>query len=108
MHVFLRHGRELAPELVEGVAVEPARARLEPGRVDEMGGPDPRDVHLQRRVLAHEHSGSARMIEVDVRQEQMPDVSKLEPACAQSGFQLLRRTTRPTVEEGRAVSVSST
>ena len=28
--VRLRHGSELAPELVEGVAVEPARAGLEP------------------------------------------------------------------------------
>ena len=47
---------------------------------------DPGDVHLQRRVLAHEHSGCACMVEVDVRQKQMPDISKLEPALAQSGL----------------------
>jgi hypothetical protein len=36
VHVLLRHRGELAPELVEGVAVEAAGARLEAARVDDV------------------------------------------------------------------------
>jgi hypothetical protein len=54
--VLLGHGRELAPERVERVAVQPARAPLEPLRSDEVRCADRRDVHLQRGVPAHEHS----------------------------------------------------
>ena len=36
-HVLLRHRRELAPERVEHLAVEPARRALEPRRVDRCG-----------------------------------------------------------------------
>ena len=43
--VLLGHGRELAPELVERIAVQPPRARLEPARVDEVRRADLRDVH---------------------------------------------------------------
>ncbi len=50
--VRLGDGRELAPELVEEVAVEAARAFLEPGRVDEVRRADRRDVDGQARMLA--------------------------------------------------------
>ena len=49
LDVLLRHGRELAPEDVERVAVEPARARLEPARVDDVRRADLRDVHAAAR-----------------------------------------------------------
>ena len=45
--VLLGHRRELAPELVEVLAVESARALLEPRRVDEVGRADLRDVDGQ-------------------------------------------------------------
>ena len=75
VHVRRRHGRELAPERVERVAVEPARAALEPLGLDEVRRADLRDVHLQRRVLADEHACGARMVEVDVAEQQMADVA---------------------------------
>ena len=73
--VLGRNRGELAPELVERVAVEPARARLELRRIDDVRGPDLRDVHLQPGVLADERARGARVVEVDVREEKMPDVA---------------------------------
>ncbi len=35
-------------------------------------------------MLAHDRPGSARMVEVDVREQQVPDVSQLEAALGQS------------------------
>ena len=84
VHVRLGHRRELAPERVEGVAVEPARAPLEPARVDEVRRPDLRDVHLEARVLAHERAGRARVVEVDVREQQVPQVGDLEALLARA------------------------
>jgi hypothetical protein len=67
--VLLRHRRQLAPKRVEGVAVEAPRALLQPGRVDEVRRADRRDVHLQRRVLAHKRPGRAGVVEVDVAEQ---------------------------------------
>ena len=49
--VLFRHRRELAPEVVERVAVEAAGAVLQLRRVDEVRGADLGDVDLQLRVL---------------------------------------------------------
>ena len=87
VHVLLGHGSELAPERVELVAVEPARACLEPGRVNQVRRADLGDVHLQVRVLADEHARRACVVEVDVREQQVPDVAQLEPALGQARLQ---------------------
>jgi hypothetical protein len=39
-------------------------------------------------MLPHEHAGCAGMVEVDVRQQQMPQILELEPMFAQRGLQL--------------------
>ena len=44
--VLLRYRCELAPQVVERIAVQPARARLELGGVDEVRRADLRHVHL--------------------------------------------------------------
>ena len=75
--VVLRHRRELAPQRVEGVAIEPPRASLEPGGIDEVRCADLRHPDRQPGMLADEHSRRARVVEVDVREEQMPDVLQL-------------------------------
>ena len=69
---------ELAPELVERIAVEPACARFELRRIDDVRGSDLRDVDLERGMLADERARRARMVEVDVREEKMPDVGERE------------------------------
>ena len=83
MHVLLRHRRELAPEPVEIVAVQPARARLEPRRVDEVRRPDLRDVHLEAGMLADERARGACVVEVDVREQQVAHVGQHERALGQ-------------------------
>ena len=103
VHVLRRNRRELAPELVERVAVEPARARLELRRVDEVRRADLGDVNLEPRVLAHEHARGARVVEVDVREEQVPDVGEVEPALGEAGLQVRDGGGRAAVEERRAV-----
>ena len=80
--VLLRDRRELAPERVERVAVEPARALLEPLGLDEVRRADRRDVHLQAGVLADEHARRAGVVEVDVREQEMADVGEREPRAA--------------------------
>ncbi len=85
--VLLRHRRQFSPELVEGVAVQPARAALEPGGVDEVRRADLGDVHLQSRMLADEDARRARMVEVDVAEEQMTHVLEREAVVGQSLLQ---------------------
>ena len=65
--VLRRDRRELAPQLVEGVAVEAARARVELGRVDQVRRSDLRDMDLKPGVLADENSCRSCVIEMDVR-----------------------------------------
>ena len=81
--VLLRHRLERAPERVEGVAVQPAGAALEPRRVDDVRRADRRDVHLEARVLADERARGACVVEVDVREEEVPDVLELEAAAGE-------------------------
>ena len=78
--VLLGDGHELAPERFERVAVEPACARLEAGRVGEVRGADRRDVHLNVRVLPHDRARRAGVVEVDVREEQMLHIGQLDTA----------------------------
>ena len=101
--VRLGHRRELAPERVEPLAVEPPRRGLEPRRVDEVRRADRRDPDLQLRVLAHDRARGARMVEMDVREQQVADVGELEPALAKALLQPGERRRRPAVEQGGPV-----
>jgi len=102
---------ELPPERVEGVPVEPPRARLEPRRVDEMLGAHPRDVHLELGVLADEDARGAGVVEMDVREEQMTHVARVDPTCGERvsqpgegarGAAVVERETFAGVDEVRA------
>jgi hypothetical protein len=101
--VLLRHGDELAPEAVERVAVQPARARLEPRWVDQVGCADDGDVHLKRGVLANECSGGPGVVEVDVGEKEMPDLAELEPSPRKAGLQSRQAGCGTAVEESRAI-----
>ena len=54
-------------------------------------------MHLQPRVLAHEHARRARMVEVDVREQQVAHVGELEAALGEPGLQLGHAGRRPAV-----------
>ena len=106
--VLARHRRELAPEAVEVVAVQPPRAALEPARVDEVRRADLRDVHLQARVLAHEHARGAGMVEVDVGEQQVADVARARgPRSASRAFSSGTQVVGPQSCSARPSSVSS-
>ena len=98
-----RHRRELAPQLVERVAVQAPRARFEPGRVDQVRCTHLRHVHDQVGMPADEHAGGAGMVEVDVREQQVTHVLEREAALREPLVEALDAGRRPAVEERRAV-----
>ena len=101
--VRLGHGRELAPELVEGVAVQAPRARLEPRRVDDVRRADLRDVDDQVGVLPHERPGRSGVVEVDVREEEVAQVAELDAAGRDRLAQRREAARRAAVEEREPV-----
>jgi hypothetical protein len=87
LDVALRHRRELAEELVEGVAVEAAGAALEPARVDQVRRADLRDMNLEVRLLADEDARGAGVVEVDVAQQQVADVGERQALLGEGLFE---------------------
>jgi pimeloyl-ACP methyl ester carboxylesterase len=102
-HVLRGHGGELTPEHVERLAVEPTRGALEARRVDEVRRADLRDPDGQPGMAADERPGGARVVEVDVRQEQVADVLDPQVVLRQPGLERGQSRTRPAVEEGEPV-----
>ena len=96
-------GTRLAPEAVEVVAVEPPRRGLEPRRVDEVRRADLGDPHRQLWVALHDRAGGARVVEVDVREQQMANVGQLELELAQALLEARQGRRGAAVEERRAV-----
>ena len=82
-----------SPQRSSNAAVQPARARLESRRVDHVRCADLRDVHLEPRVLPDEGAGCSRVVEVDVREQQVPNVHEIEPALGEPGLQVRDRTS---------------
>ena len=68
--VALRDRDDIAPQPVEVVAVQPSRARHEPLRVGEVRRAALVDPYLEVRPAAHQRAGGARVVEVDVGQQQ--------------------------------------
>ena len=97
------HRRELAPEHVERVAVEPARARLEPARVDDVRRADLGDVHrspgCSRTSVPAAPAWSRWMCE---RSRWRTSVSA-SPRSASAAFSASGCRSRPAVVEGGPV-----
>ena len=66
------------------VAVEPARRALEPRRVDQVRSADLGDPDRQVGVPPHERAGRAGVVEVDVREQQVPEVGQLDTVLAEA------------------------
>ena len=64
---------------------------------------DGRDVHLQAGMLSHENAGSARVVEMDVREEKMANVSELEATFGEPCLQRGNARRRTAVEERGSV-----
>ncbi len=101
--VALGNRCQLAPELVERVAVEPTGACLEPGGIDDVRGTDLGDVDDQGGVLTHERAGRARVVEMDVREEQVLQVADLRAAGAERVAERREAARRAAVEERQPV-----
>ena len=100
---LLWHRRELAPEVVERIAVEAASAVFQLRRVNEMRGAELRDVDLELRVLAHEDARGAGVVEVDVAEDQVTQVCELEAVLLEPSFERRDAARGPAVEERESV-----
>jgi hypothetical protein len=96
----LGNGHELAPEAVEVVAVEPPRAPLEPAGIDQMRRSDLAHVHAQSRIAAHEHARGARVVEVDVREDEVAQVPDREPGTRERRLERVDARRRTAVDQG--------
>ena len=68
-----------------------------------MGRADSDTQTVQPGMLAHDHAGGARVVEVDVREEQVPDVGELEAPLGEPRRRARERRGRAAVEEGGTV-----
>ena len=103
VNVLLRDGNELAPEPIEVVPVQTARACIEAGRVDEVGRSDLAHVHLEPWIPVDESAGCPGVVQVDVRQHEMAEVFNPEPLLGEALFEPAEAGGRPAVDERRLV-----
>ena len=94
-----RHGKEFAPEPIHLVAPEARRARDELLRSDQVRCALLVDVHAQLRVLAHQRPRDARVIEVDVRQQNRAQIGDADARALELGAQRRQRAGRAGVDE---------
>src|SRR6185437_3066734 len=102
-HVPLGYGSQLAPERVEHIAVQATRRALELRRVDQVRRADRGHPDGQRRVAADDRPRGACVVEVDVREQEVPEVGQREPVLRQPRFEVRQRGRGPAVEQSRAV-----
>jgi len=102
--VLSRDGDELAPEPVEVVPVQTARACIEAGRVDKVRRSDLAHVHLELWIPADESADCPRVVQVDVRQHEMAEVFDPEPLFGEAPFEPAEAGRRPAVDERRLVA----
>ncbi len=103
--------QELAPQPIHVLAVETGGAREQPGRIREVRGATLVDEHLNRPVLLDETAGAPGMVQVDVGQQNLPDVRDPDTAALKGGAKRRqarrrsginqRHTARPVEHGGR-------
>src|SRR3954465_7279934 len=59
-------------------------------------------MHAQARVLAREPARSPRMVEVDVREKEVPQILELDAARAEPGLQRVDARRRAAVEQSHS------
>jgi hypothetical protein len=101
---LFRNRRQLAPETVEVVPVQPPGAALEPARIDEVRRTNLAHVDPEARVPAHEDAGSARMVEVDMREYEMAHVRERHPVSREAFFERAETARGPAVHQRRLVA----
>jgi hypothetical protein len=56
-------------------------------------------VHAQRWIAAYEHPGGARVIEVDVREDEVAQVTSVKSVRPQTFLECVEARRRPAVDE---------
>jgi len=107
LDVLGRYGPHRSPEQIEHVAVEPPCAPLEPLGADEVRCASLGDVHTQARIGRNECSASAGVIEVDVRDEQVPELSDRDTQSARRASSVERVVAGPGSTSAKPSSRSS-
>jgi len=102
--VLLGHGHQLAPEPVEVVRVEPARARLQAGRIDEVWRADLADVQLELRVPADESACRAGVVQVYVREDEVAEILDRESLPGQAFLEGPQARRGATIDQRRLVT----
>ena len=79
VQAILGHGRHLAPQLPHVVAVEAPGALEQLGGIDQVPGAALVDVDLQLRIAPAKDAGGARVVEVNVGEQQRARLHGTEP-----------------------------
>jgi hypothetical protein len=100
-----RHGLDRAEERVHlCLAVQARRARHEPRRIDQVRGAAFVDEHGCRREPIAEPAHATRVIEMDVRQDDLGEVVRTDAEPVEAGRDRLDGPRRSGLDERRAVT----
>jgi hypothetical protein len=59
------------------------------------------NIDFQVRKIAHQRSGGARMVQVDMRQDNAVQIAELQTDLSQSGFEIRQHTGRTGIDNHR-------
>ena len=93
------HRTKLAPETIHVVAPEPRRARDQLLGIDEVRRASLMYIHAQGRIRTNERAGRARVIEMNVRQENGPQVRDRDARAIELGSERRQGARRPGIDE---------
>ena len=91
-HARGRHRNKVTPEPVHVSRVEPSGAGQQFRWIDQVGGAPLVNEDLYGRVLAHERSGHASMVEMDVGQQDLTDIRSRDSFSAKGLGEVLMRS----------------
>ena len=98
-----RHRHDGAPQPIHVLAVEPGGAGNELRRIDQVSRAALVDEHLDLGIRRQEQPGRARVIEMDVRQQQLTDVPNRYPLRARAFEEPVERGRRAGVDDRHPV-----
>ena len=99
----LGNRQDRPPQAVHLRAVDPRRAGQQAGRVHQMLRPEAVHVHRAARRGRGHVPGRAGVVEVDVRQQQVPHVAEARAQGRESGFEHRQRAGRPALDDRQAL-----
>src|SRR6266850_6033902 len=100
------HRRDLAPQLVHLISVQARGAFEQLRRIYQMGGAALVDVYRDPRVPPDDRAGRSRMIEVDVREQEMRDVAEPETLRVETELEHIKTGRRPRVNQRKAAGAA--